>query len=100
MKMPPSGYMVYVLIDPRDRLPFYVGITCRPTARWTAHNTDSCGSNAYPRLHDLRGLGLKCRVRIVAANLSVQEARDRERLLIAEHRATIANGQSSPARAA
>jgi predicted GIY-YIG superfamily endonuclease len=88
--MPPSGYTVYVLIDPRDMVPFYVGMTCRRVARWTGHNS-SRGSRVYTRLAELRELRLKCRVRLASMDLSLDEARDRERQLIALHRETLLN---------
>lgn len=99
MKMPPSGYMVYVLIDPRDMVPFYVGMTCRPGQRWNGLNWDGA---AHDRLAELRKLRLKCRVRIAAIGLSLEEARDRERQTISLHRATIANWRprSQPKQAA
>lgn len=98
--MPPAaGYMIYVLIDPRDRVPFYVGMTCRPGLRWGGHNGDPA-SSAYPRMRELRQLNLKCRVRIAAMNLSLTEAREREAALIREHEQTLLNGGRRVRRAA
>lgn len=96
---PGAKYMVYLLIDPRDRVPFYAGMTCRPTARWHGHNCKAT-SSAYPRIKELRELALKCRLRIVAADLSYQEARAIESRLIADHRQTLLNRQACHVKAA
>lgn len=93
---PTTGYLVYIFTDPRDMLPFYIGITSRPTSRWASHNSRGAGSRAYGRLNELHCLGLKCRVRIVASGLPVQEAREREAALIRQHRATLLNGAFGP----
>lgn len=92
MKMPPSGYMVYVLIDPRDMVPFYVGLTCRPARRWNQHRTDR-SSGAHIRVAELCKLRLKTRVRIAGVNLGLVEARARERWLIDLHRPNLMNWQ-------
>lgn len=100
MRPPPAtGYMVYLLIDPRDRLPFYVGMTCRPTARWAYHNTSQC-SAAHDRLAELRIASLKCRARIVASDLDREIALEREAELIAVHHRTLVNKLGLPKRLA
>lgn len=92
MKPPASGYMIYLLIDPRDMVPFYAGMTCRPDQRWRGHHTDRA-SAAYERLIELRDKQLKCRVRIIALDLLYADARIRERQTIGAHRATLLNWQ-------
>lgn len=89
---PPDGYMVYLLIDPRDRLPFYCGMTCRPGSRWYQHNTD-LASRACWRLQQLRQAGLKCHVRLLALNLTYEQGRQLESETIARHKATLQNVQ-------
>lgn len=95
---PPDGYMVYLLIDPRDRVPFYAGMTCRPDRRWYGHSTDRV-SAAFYRLEELRSLRLKCRVRVLATDLLYAEARVRERQAIQEHKPTLLNRQVDRRRA-
>lgn len=95
MKPPVGPYMVYLLIDPRDMAPFYAGMTCRPAQRWYQHCSDRA-SKAYKRVAELRRLGVKCRVRILALGLDHQEARARETQAITDNRATLLNGQNRP----
>lgn len=93
MKMPVAGYRVYLLIDPRDMVPFYAGMTCRPAARWNGHNSDRA-SAAYSRLGELRRLGLKCRVRIIRMNLALGDAKALEREIIEAFKPTLLNWQT------
>src|SRR4051812_22696869 len=84
------GYLVYVLVDPRDLLPFYVGITCRPKGRWAGHHSDPA-SSAYHRLRELREAGIKCRVRIMAENLDRATALATEKEYVFLYRGSILN---------
>jgi hypothetical protein len=93
--MPASGYMVYLLIDPRDRVPFYAGMTCRPGQRWNGHRADRA-SSAYLRVNELINLSLKCRVRLIATDLRYHEARWLEQKTIEAHRPTLLNRQATP----
>ncbi len=97
MRPPATGYMIYLMIDPRDMLPFYAGMTSRPAQRWNCHNSDRA-SAAYDRLQELRRLALKCRVRILALNLTYEEARAAETQAIANHRKTLLNRRYGPRR--
>lgn len=94
--LPAGGYVVYVLVDPRDRLPFYVGLTCRPHQRWNGHRADPA-SSAYLRLRELRRLGLKCHVRLVRVGCSLAEGAELERQTIAALKPTLLNWRSRPA---
>jgi predicted GIY-YIG superfamily endonuclease len=47
---------VYVIVDPRNRKPFYVGITKYLWYRFDQHRTDS-GSAAWPRVNELLAAG-------------------------------------------
>ncbi len=84
--------MIYVLIDPRDMAPFYVGMTCRPGQRWMAHMADRA-STPHARLREIRRLGLKCRVRLARMNLSYEDAKASEREVIRQYGATLLNMQ-------
>jgi hypothetical protein len=88
-----DGYLVYMLIDPRDRLPFYIGMTSRARQRWNAHHTDPA-SEAYHRMRELRTAGLKCRVRIMGEDLDRWSARRREQALVERFRTTLLNGEA------
>ncbi len=85
-------YLIYVLIDPRDRLPFYVGMTCRPRKRWGQHHSNP-SSAAYPRLRELRAAGLKPRVRIMREGLCREVARIAEAYYIDRHLITVSNAE-------
>lgn len=47
---------VYVLVDPRSRKPFYIGISHNPWDRFYNHLHDPC-SAAWGRLRDLMEIG-------------------------------------------
>lgn len=99
MKMPAAGYIVYLLVDPRTRVPFYAGMTCRPGARWNGHCTDRA-SAAYPQVNELRRLGLKCHVRIVRMGLDLEQAKTFEKQVIEAHKPTLLNWQTRRAKKA
>lgn len=55
-------FHVYVLVDPRDGLPRYIGCTMNPRQRLAAHVTSSYSEGNKRRcawVHELRGLGLR-----------------------------------------
>lgn len=72
---------VYVLVDPRNRRPFYVGISKNPRARFWQHCTDT-GSGGWPLARELRNLGYGAD-RVLKV---VKRCRDRRAAMEIEHR--------------
>lgn len=62
-------WCVYALIDPRDRNPFYIGITANRDLRFHCHHTDS-SSAAWSRIQEIRKLGLSCLMLTIADGYS------------------------------
>lgn len=69
---------VYELIDDRDNLVFYVGITSNPNSRYSNHRNDTSGA-AYPRFQEANG---QCSMRVVATFDDRTRAQSFEALLI------------------
>jgi len=74
-------YSVYLLIDPRDDLPFYVGCSFDPKKRAGEHRTDP-GAGGYKRVREIHGMGLKCISRTVVRFGDRQTALAFERALM------------------
>jgi predicted GIY-YIG superfamily endonuclease len=72
---------VYLLVDPRDDNPFYVGITTNPTRRGPQHRTDPA-SAAYHRIREIHSAGLQCTMRVVAKCVDKAQARLIEDVLV------------------
>lgn len=70
---------VYKLIDPRDNVIFYVGITARPKIRFQSHRNDRL-SAAWPRIREIQNCGHECRMEIIS------EFSDRNSALEHEHK--------------
>lgn len=88
-------WWIYMLVDPRDGLPFYVGMTCNPLGRWNGHCSD-WASAARSTLIEIREAGLKCRVRVMGLYTSRDDARCRELELIGRHEPTLRNSLGTP----
>lgn len=59
-------YCVYELIDPRDELPFYVGISNNPDQRYTQHmNECIVNPEKQRRIHSIRDAGMDPGMRII-----------------------------------
>lgn len=78
---------VYTLTDPRNGLPFYVGkgVGRRCFHSWEAKNTNGI-SRKLNKIRKIQRLGLEVTVRKIEENVSDDQAKDLECLLIAEMR--------------
>ena len=81
-------WYVYLLIDPRDNRPFYVGCTKNPRNRFDGHHSD-WANRTRRRIIEIKEAGHGCKMWVVRAYNTKAEARDYEDSLIASH---MANG--------
>jgi hypothetical protein len=87
-----QDYYVYVYIDPRSYEEFYYGKGCR--SRKTAHLNDSSDTAKALRIRDIRAVGLKPIIKVVAKGLSESEALLVEKTLIWKLGRTLTNKSS------
>lgn len=74
-------WYVYELIDPRSGVPFYIGKTCTPHGRFSAHKSDPA-SAAYYTLKVLAEAGHTAEMKIVAEFQTEGECLEYETYLI------------------
>ena len=76
-------WYVYILIDPRDGLPFYVGLTRNPKKRSVAHTSDWC-SRARNRCQEIKSAGDHHELEVVAEFSDRTYASQYEKWLISD----------------
>ncbi len=75
-----AGYYVYALVDPRDDVTRYVGITVDPPTRLRDHIGGVSANDAKDRwVAELKRLGLKPVMRILEEDVSSELVAERER---------------------
>lgn len=89
-----SGYYVYLLIDPRDGQPFYVGKGKGNRAQ--QHEKDARAGRIVnaakcARILEIESLGMAVECSYVRTGLTEREAFDLERRMIAYHKPTLTN---------
>ncbi len=75
-------YSVYTLIDPRDNLIHYVGISKDPQQRFQEHLRKDHNWLKSAWIHELKELGFLPSMRVIAENLTYEEAQKSEYQLI------------------
>ena len=76
-------WYVYILIDPCDGLPFYVGLTRDPKKRNAAHTAD-WGSKARTRCQEIKSSGSRHEMEVIAQFDSRTYAAQYEQWLICD----------------
>ena len=98
-----TGFYVYLLIDPRDDFPFYVGKGCKDRAK--QHEKDWQRGfvqivQKHQKIGEIRSVGLRVKAVCFISGLSEPDALHTERWLIGEigfsRLSNIVNGTSDP----
>lgn len=102
-----TGYYVYLLVDPRDDLPFYVGKGCKDRAN--QHEKDwrrgfVQNVQKHQKIGEIRSIGLRVKAVCFISGLSERDALHTERWLIGsigfQRLTNIAIGTGDPAETA
>lgn len=79
---PTNKFYVYALIDPINRLPFYIGKGCAKRAWEHIIGRDVCNVDKVKRISDIRFLGFEPEVKFIKENMFEKEAYDFETFCI------------------
>ena len=80
--VPTNKFYVYALIDPINRLPFYIGKGCAKRAWEHIIGRDTCNANKVKYISNIRLLGFEPEVKFIKENMFEKEAYDFETFCI------------------